>query len=132
MGSLFPPAGRIREVTASVAEAVAKEAVVSGVARRRLGDAEIPAAIAGTQTPSGHGNWVRIGTNQYAFTAMRAITNGATFVGWAKFWGTITAVSDQELTGTINAQFYLADGTPISPLFTGTLERHRVEVTFEQ
>ena len=46
VGSLFPPAGRIREVTASVAEAVVQEAVASGVARRRLDSAEIPAAIA--------------------------------------------------------------------------------------
>ena len=92
----------------------------------------VPAAVAGNQTPSGHGNWVRIGTNQYAFTAVRAITNGATFVGWAKYWGTITAISDDELTGTINAQFYLANGTPISPVYGGTLERHRVEITFEQ
>lgn len=92
----------------------------------------IPTAMAGTQTPSGHGNWVRIGTNKYAFTAMRAITNGSTFVGWAKFWGTITAVSADELTGTITAQFYLPNWTPVSPQFVGTLERHRIDITFEQ
>ena len=91
-----------------------------------------PAAIAGSQTPSGHGNWVRIGTNKYAYTALRVIMDGSTFVGWAKFWGTITAVSDDELTGTINAQFYLPNWTPVSPQFTGTLERHRIQVTFEQ
>jgi hypothetical protein len=83
-------------------------------------------------TPSGHGNWVRIGTNKYAFTAVRVMFNGSTFVGWAKFWGTITAVSDDELTGTINAQFYLPNWTPMSPQFTGTLERHRIDITFEQ
>jgi hypothetical protein len=32
----------------------------------------------------------------------------------------------------MNAQFYSPDGTPTSPVFTGTLERHRIEVTFEQ
>jgi malic enzyme len=46
VGSLFPPAARIREVTASVAEAVVKEAVASGLARRHLEDQDIPAAIA--------------------------------------------------------------------------------------
>jgi hypothetical protein len=97
----------------------------------------IPAQIAGGMTPSGHGNWVRIGTNKYAFTAVRIMMSGSapgsTFVGLARFWGTITAVSDDELTGTMNAQFYLPDGTtPISPVFAGTLERHRIEITFEQ
>ena len=92
----------------------------------------IPAEIAGGLTPSGHGNWVRIGTNRYAFTAVRIMMSGPTFVGLARFWGTITAVSDDELTGTMNAQFYSLDGTPTSPVFTGTLERHRIEVTFEQ
>jgi hypothetical protein len=92
----------------------------------------IPAEIAGGLTPSGHGNWVRIGTNRYAFTAVRIMMSGSTFIGLARFWGTITAVSDDELTGTMNAQFYSPDGTPTSPVFTGTLERHRIEVTFEQ
>lgn len=92
----------------------------------------IPAEMAGGQSPSGHGNWVRVGTNAYAFTAVRVIMNGGTFVGWAKFWGTITPVSDTELTGTINAQFYLPSGEAISPQFTGTLERHRIEVAREQ
>lgn len=94
----------------------------------------IPATIAGQQTPAGHGNWVRIGKNTYAFTAMRAIhvPGNPDFIGWAKFWGTLTAVSEDQLTGTMNAQFYQADGTPISPLFTGTIERRRVEITFEQ
>jgi hypothetical protein len=92
----------------------------------------IPAEIAGGQTPSGHGNWVRIATNRYAFTAMRARMDGAAFVGWVKFWGTITPASDDELTGTINAQFLAPDGTPASPPFPGTLERHRIGITFEQ
>ena len=93
----------------------------------------IPPGMAGNQTPSAHGNWIRIATNTYAYTAMRAITNGATIVGWAKFWGTITAVSDDELTGTINVQIYYPDLTPKSPVvYTGTIERHRVEIIFEQ
>jgi len=92
----------------------------------------IPAAVAGNQTPSGHGNWVRIATNKYAFTAVRAIVSGPGAFGWAKYWGTIAAVSENELSGTINAQFYAPDGTPVSPQFTGSIERHRVEITFEQ
>jgi hypothetical protein len=87
-------------------------------------------------TPTGHGNWVRIAKNRYAFTAVRTIyteAGGGTFVGWAKFWGTVTPVSNKELTGTFNAMYYLADGTPMMPQpLTGTLERHRVGITFEQ
>jgi hypothetical protein len=92
----------------------------------------IPAEIAVGQTPSGHGNWVRIARNTYAFTALRAWTNGGSILGWARFWGTITPTSDDHLTGTINAQFFLPDGTPASPPFAGTLERHRIDITFEQ
>ncbi len=92
----------------------------------------VPAAIAGGQTPSGHGNWVRIATNTYAYTAVRARMNGATFLGWAKYWGTVTALSDDELTGTINVQFFDLGGAPVSPQFPGSLERHRVGITFEQ
>ena len=93
----------------------------------------IPAEIAGGQSPSGHGNWVRVGTNKYAYTAVRTMMQGGAHVGWARFWGTITPTSHQELTGTINAQFFLPDGkTPFSPQFSGTIERHRVDVTFEQ
>lgn len=92
----------------------------------------VPAQIAGGLTPSGHGTWVRIGTNTYAFTAVRIQMSGSTLVGLARFWGTITAVSDDELTGTMNAQFYSPDWTPTSPVFAATLERQRIEVTFEQ
>ncbi len=96
------------------------------------GPAGMLATALGDATPSGHGNWVRIGTNTYAFTALRSIVNGSTFVGWAKFWGTITAVSDDELTGTINGQFFLPNWTPVTQPGSGTLERHRVPITFEQ
>jgi hypothetical protein len=82
-------------------------------------------------TPAAQGAWRRIATNTYAYTNMRAVTSGATPVGWAKFWGTITAVSENELTGTINAQLYDLNLTPVSPVATGTLERHRVEIVFE-
>lgn len=84
------------------------------------------------QTPAGHGSWVRIGKNKYAFTALRTIfdENGNLF-GRAKNWGTITPISKDEYTGTMNVQFYLLDGTPTTPVFTGTLRSQRVEITFE-
>lgn len=91
----------------------------------------LPAGVGGGATSSGHGNWVRIATNVYAYTAVRVIASGTTHVGWFKFWGTITAVSDNELTGTFYAQSYQPNGTPMSPVFTGTLERHRIDITFE-
>jgi len=85
-------------------------------------------------TPSGHGNWVRIGQNLIAFTAVRAIFDeaGRPF-GWARFWGTVSLISKNELTGTQNAQYYLLDGRAMFPQpFTGTLHRRRVEITYEQ
>ncbi len=83
------------------------------------------------QTPSGHGNWVRIGRNKYAFTAMRNIfdENGNLF-GLAKTWGTITPISKDEYTGTAKFQFYFPDGTPYTPEFTGTMHSQRVAITF--
>jgi hypothetical protein len=91
----------------------------------------IPEGSALGATPSAHGNWVRIGTNVYAYTALRAVTSGTTHVGWFKFWGTITAVSDNELTGTINARLYLPDWTPASQVSSGSIERHRIDITLE-
>ena len=79
------------------------------------------------------GNWVRIGRNKYAFTAVRTIydENGNLF-GRAKNWGAITQISKDEYTGTMNVQFYLEDGTPTTPVFSGTLHSQRVAITFEQ
>ncbi|WLT32177.1 NAD-dependent malic enzyme [Geothrix sp. PMB-07] len=45
-GSLFPSAERIREVTAAVAEAVVKDAIACGVARRHIDAKDIPSAVA--------------------------------------------------------------------------------------
>ncbi len=84
-------------------------------------------------TPSGHGNWVRIGTNKYAFTAARTVFDETgKLAGWAKYWGTVTPLSDNEYTGTMNAQYYRLDGTAFTPLFTGTLHSNRIEIVFEQ
>lgn len=84
-------------------------------------------------TPAGHGNWVRVGKNRYAFTAVRSIFDQAgQAAGWARFWGIITPISDSEYTGQMNAQYYLLNGTPISPVFTGTMHSHRIQITLEQ
>ena len=84
------------------------------------------------QTAAGHGNWVRVDKNKYAFTAMRTIfdQNGDLF-GYAKNWGTIVPISKDEYNGTMNVQFYLADGTPSTTVFSGTLHSQRVAITFE-
>jgi hypothetical protein len=91
-----------------------------------------PAYWLGT-TPSAHGNWVRIGTNTYAFSKVRTIYDqkGKLF-GWARFWGTITPTSVDEYIGTMNSQFYVEDGTPFSPLFTGTMHSRRIEIIPQQ
>ena len=80
-------------------------------------------------TSSAHGNWVRIGTNTYAATLVRAITdqNGSAY-GWIQQWGTLSPSSENEFTGTLKVQFFRLDGTPYSPVFTGTLHRKRVEI----
>ncbi len=85
------------------------------------------------ETPSGHGNWVRIGKNKYAFTAARSIFDEkGNLFGRSKAWGTITPMSDNEYTGTINVQYYLSDGTPFTPVFKGTMHSQRLAITFEQ
>ena len=67
-------------------------------------------------TPWGQGSWVRSGTNRAAFTAVRTIVNeSGQFFGWAKFWGTMTLISENEITGTMNVQYYAANGTPLFP-----------------
>jgi hypothetical protein len=81
-------------------------------------------------TPSGQGNWVRIDTNEYAFTAWRLIVDQDGWpLGRAKYWGTITQTSQDEYSGVISAQFYGTDGTPFFPVpFQGTLASRLVEV----
>ena len=52
--------------------------------------------------------------------------------GRANFWGTMTPLSENEYTGTMNARYYTVDGTPFTPLFTGTLHSNRIEIIFEE
>lgn len=86
-----------------------------------------------TMTPSGHGNWVRTGTNRYAYTVVRTLTDqDGAFFGRAPHWGTFTPVSGNELTGTMNIQFYRADtGMPYSRIITGVAHSTRVEMIYE-
>ncbi len=83
-------------------------------------------------TLEGHGNWVRIDKNTYAFTAMRPImdSDGYPF-GWATFVGTITAISENEYTGINNFQWYNLDGTPYPRGGTLPLHSYRIEIIHE-
>lgn len=62
-------------------------------------------------TPTGHGNWVRIDKNKYAFTAWRILmdANGRP-VSRAKFWGTVTVQTNDTIRGTMNFEYYDQDG----------------------
>jgi hypothetical protein len=85
-------------------------------------------------TPSAHGNWVRIGTNTYAYSMVRTLYDekGAWF-GWARFWGTITPISENEYTGVMKANYFLPDGTPLLPqAVSATQYSTRIEVPFDQ
>lgn len=60
-----------------------------------------------TMTQAGHGNWIRIAKNRFAFTAWRIIIDaGGHPVGTAKFWGTVTAIAYDQSSGTMNAEYY--------------------------
>jgi len=64
-----------------------------------------------SSTPSGHGNWVRIGKNKFAFTVMRILMDAdGRPVSTAKFWGTVTVQTNDTITGTMNAEYYGQDG----------------------
>lgn len=77
-------------------------------------------------TPSGHGNWVRIGKNKFAFTVMRILMDAdGRPVGTAKFWGTRTAQTHDTSTGTMNAEYYDQDGKAYGR-FSGTTAETRI------
>lgn len=83
-------------------------------------------------TQSGHGSWIRIAKNTFAITTVRIlIAPDGTSAGTAKFWGTVTVDAD-EMSGTLNAQYYSLSGDPILPVpLQGTSTGKRIEVTVE-
>jgi hypothetical protein len=69
-------------------------------------------------TTAGHGNWIRLDKNRFAFTVWRilvdadpanGVPDGAP-VGTAKFWGTITATGADSFEGAMKAQYYGPNG----------------------
>jgi hypothetical protein len=79
-----------------------------------------------SQTPSGHGSWVRIGKNKFAFTVMRVLMDAdGRPVGTAKFWGTRTPQTSDTSTGTMNAEYYDQDGK-VYGRFSGTTAETRI------
>jgi hypothetical protein len=85
-----------------------------------------------SMTQAGHGNWIRIGKNRFAFTALRIITdaNGRP-VGTAKFWGTLTATAHDETSGTMNAEYYGPTGDRFVTVTGGITTGKRIEVEVE-
>lgn len=79
-------------------------------------------------TQSGHGSWIRVGKNEYAFTVLRLLLDNGVPVGTAKFWGTVTIDAENHMSGVMNSQNYLFDGTPISDVVNLIFEMTRIEV----
>jgi len=80
-------------------------------------------------TQSGHGNWIRVGKNEFAFTVLRLLFDGSGYaIGTAKFWGTVTVDAENHLSGTMKGQNYLLNGTPISGVLATDFEGTRIEV----
>jgi len=79
-------------------------------------------------TQSGHGSWIRIGKNEFAFTVLRLLLDNGVPVGTAKFWGTVTIDAENHVSGAMSSQNYLFDGTPISGVMNLTFEMTRIEV----
>jgi hypothetical protein len=63
-------------------------------------------------TPTGHGNWVRIGPNKFAFTVSRIFidANGRP-MSKAKFWGTLAPQTFDTIAGTMSYEYYDQGGT---------------------
>jgi hypothetical protein len=88
-------------------------------------------------TAAGHGNWIRVARNQFAFTVWRIlidadptnqVPDGAA-MGTARFWGTITATGPDTFVGTMNAEYYGPDGQPfLTVSFTTAGTRIAVQI----
>ena len=85
-----------------------------------------------SMTQAGHGNWIRIGKNKFAFTAWRIIIDADGHpVGTAKFWGTLTATTDDETSGTMNAEYYGPTGNRFLTVTGGITTGKRIEIEVE-
>jgi hypothetical protein len=85
-----------------------------------------------SMTQAGHGNWIRTGKNQFAFTAWRIIIDAdGRPVGTAKFWGALTATTHDETSGTMNAEYYTPTGDRFLTI-TGLITKgKRIQVEVE-
>ena len=84
-------------------------------------------------TQSGHGNWIRTSKNTFAFTALRILIDpDGKPAGTAKFWGTVTMDAENEMSGTMNVQYYDLNDAPISPVLHGTSTGKRIEIELEE
>jgi hypothetical protein len=83
-------------------------------------------------TPTGHGSWLRLSKNKFAFTVLRILfdADGRPF-GKAKFWGDLTLEAGHMFTGTMNIVFYRQDGTAFFNI-AGTISATRIPVEIPQ
>ncbi len=84
-------------------------------------------------TQSGHGSWIRIAKNTFAITTVRIlISPDGQPAGTARFWGTVTVDAENEMSGTLNAQYFSLSGDPIPPVLGPIASTgQRIEVTVE-
>jgi len=84
-------------------------------------------------TQSGHGRWIRIAKNVFAITTVRILIGpDGQPAGTAKFWGTVTVDAENEMSGTLNAQYFSLSGDPISPVLGPIASTgQRIEVRLE-
>ncbi|HSL22691.1 MAG TPA: hypothetical protein VK886_14250 [Vicinamibacterales bacterium] len=85
-------------------------------------------SVIGTQ--SGHGEWMRVSKNVFAFTVWRILVDSdGHAVGWARFWGTNQVDAPDHFSGTMNALFYTKELVPLPmPPLTATTEATRIVV----
>ena len=86
-----------------------------------------------SMTQAGHGNWIRLEKNTFAFTALRILLDADGHpVGTAKFWGTLTATAEDETSGTMNAEYYDSKGALFNRISGGISTGKKIEVVVEQ
>ena len=85
-----------------------------------------------SMTQAGHGNWIRIAKDKFAFTAWRIIVDTVGHpVGTAKFYGSVTVIAENEISGTMNAEYYNSAGDRFFAIAGGVSTGKRIEVEVE-